>query len=93
VYLCDSVIYISIVTSGIRIQLNPGNLTTVPEFMMTTEEMLAEILAKLEEVDALLGICAGPPTPSSPPSIPTHIAGSGEDQERGVCNTLGVKRA
>ena len=56
---------------------------------MTTEEMLAAILAKLEEVDALLGIRAGPPTPSSPPSIPTHIAGSGEDQERGVRASVG----
>ena len=56
---------------------------------MTTEEMLAAILAKLEEVDALLGIRAGPPTPSSPPSIPTYIAGSGEDQERGVRASMG----
>jgi len=56
---------------------------------MTTEVMLAEILAKLEEVNTLLGIRAGPPIPSSPPSIPTHIVGSGEDQERGDHASVG----
>jgi hypothetical protein len=70
--------------------LYQSQATTVSEFLttMTTEEMLAQIIAKLEEMNALLRSCAEQPTPSSPPSTSIHPADTEEREAVTISSVL-----